>query len=166
MFLLKELPQKKYLKKLFKKSDSVDSTNILPFLQFLKTSSDALVTIEKFFTDNGLSQGRFLALSIVAESDEGLFPYEIADKMGVSRATASGVVKGLVNSGYARSITLEADKRMKKVVLTDIGNKKLNEILPFYYELISKMMGTHEKVQLKNFSSMVEMIQSNVDDVK
>lgn len=166
MFLLKKIPDKKFLKKLFKKNESLDPASVVGFLQFLRTSSEALITIEKFFADNGLSQGRFLALNTVRDVENGLFPYEIAECMGVSRATASGVLRGLEVVGYVRFIKSETDGRMKRVVITDSGNEKLNELTPKYYEMISSMAGLCEKKDIKQFSTYLDVIQDNINEIK
>ncbi len=115
-------------------------------LQFLRTASDAMKVIDRFFVSHDLSQGRFLALTVLSDAGkEGLFPFEVADHMGVSRATASGLLKGLETKELIVTSQSETDGRMKRVILTDAGKDKVDELSPKYYKLISKFNGKMDK---------------------
>jgi len=159
MFLLKELPDKKTLKKLSKENTDIDPNSAMFILQLLKTASDSMIKIDKFFAAHSLSQGRFLALMVLDQSGAGgLFPFEIADGMGVSRATASGLLKGLESSGHVSSIPSETDGRMKRIQITDNGKQIMETLLPEYYALLSTFTGKQDKKSLKQFSAiLVEM---------
>lgn len=166
MFLLKQLPEKKLLKKLAKESKDIDPTRAVFSLQFLRTASDALISIDKFFASKGLSHGRFLALMVLGDAgDAGLFPFEIADHMGVSRATASGLIKGLESAGYVASSQSKTDGRMKKILITDTGADFLEALTPEYYSFISRFTGTTEKKILKNFTAVLSDISDNVKNI-
>ncbi len=116
-------------------------------LQFLRTASDAMKVIDRFFVSHDLSQGRFLALTVLSDAGKegGLFPFEVADHMGVSRATASGLLKGLETKELIVTSQSETDGRMKRVILTDAGKDKVDELSPKYYKLISKFNGKMDK---------------------
>lgn len=166
MFLLKELPEKKILKKFAKDSKDIDPTSALFTLQFLRTASDALISIDKFFASKGLSHGRFLALMVLADTDEdGLFPFEIADFMGVSRATASGLIKGLESSGYVISKQSKTDGRMKKIILTNSGSEMINSLTPEYYGFISKFTGKTDKKTLKQSAVLLADISDSISKI-
>lgn len=161
MFLLKELPEKKFLKKLAKESKGIDPNSAAFALQLLKTASDAFLSIDKFFTARDLSQGRFLALMVLNSAGEGgMYPYGIADSMGVSRATASGLIKGLEKSGDVVSSQAETDGRMKKIMLTQAGREKIEKFIPQYYAFISSFAAGHDKKELKQFTEFLAMINT------
>lgn len=65
--------------------------------------------------------------------------------MGVSRATASGLLKGLETKELIVTSQSETDGRMKRVILTDAGKDKVDELSPKYYKLISKFNGKMDK---------------------
>lgn len=156
MFLLKELPDKKNIKKIAKDHKGIDPNSTAFVLQFLKTASDIFINIDKFFTARDFSQGRFLVLMVLSEASEtGMYPYEIADSMGVSRATASGLIKGLEGSGDVSSSQSETDGRMKKIVLTPAGRERIEELVPQYYAFISEFTGSQDKKALKLFAEML-----------
>lgn len=166
MFLLKELPDKKSIKKIAKDNKAIDATSAHFTLQFIRTASDALITIDKFFSAKGLSHGRFIALSVLSEApDEGIFPYELADSMGVSRATASGLIKGLEATGLIVSIQSKTDGRMKRIALTDEGKTLIEELTPEYYAFISKFTGSIEKKSLKQFIGVLTQLGDVVSSI-
>jgi len=166
MFLLKELPDKKSIKKIAKDNKAIDSTSAHFTLQFIRTASDALITIDKFFSAKGLSHGRFIALSVLCDAPEdGIFPYELADSMGVSRATASGLIKGLESKGLTISIQSRTDGRMKKIALTEDGKKLIEELTPEYYAFISKFTGSIEKKSLKQFIGILTQLSDAVASI-
>jgi DNA-binding MarR family transcriptional regulator len=166
MFLLKKLPGKKYLKKIIDSDSSANPAETAASLQFMKTASEVLMIVEKFLYSHELSHGRFWALSMVEESDEGLFPHEIAEKSGVSRATASGIIRGLEKSGYVSSVKVESDGRMKKIVLTSSGKEKFYEVRPLYYKLVSEIYSAEDKKSLKEFSAVLKNIEEKLDLLK
>lgn len=166
MFLVKDLPDKKSIKKLAKSNKDIDATSAHFTLQFIRTASDALLKIEKFFSSKGLSHGRFVALSILSDaSEDGLFPYELADSMGVSRATASGLIKGLESSELTISIQSKTDGRMKKIALTDRGREIISSLTPEYYSFISNFTGSVDKKTLKQFTEVFTNISEAIDKI-
>lgn len=125
----------------------------------MRTASDILVNIDKFFTAQNFSHGRFTALTVLGTSgDMGMFPYEIADGMGVSRATASGLIKGLEQSGFVKSVQSETDGRMKSVKITEEGTALLESLTPEYYKLIASYTGKMDKKSQKQFAEMLSEI--------
>lgn len=164
MFLLKELPEKKVLKKIAKGKKEIDPSSAAFMLQFLKTASDAFISIDKFFASKGLSQGRFLALTVLDSAEDGLYPFEIADLMGVSRATASGLLKGLESSGYVLSSPSETDGRMKKISLTAEGAGLVDELTPQYYACISSFTGAQDKKILKQFAAVLSDLSVSISE--
>jgi DNA-binding MarR family transcriptional regulator len=162
MILLKELPDRKNLKKLAKDNAEIDANSVSFLLQFLKTASDALVSIDRFFTSKNFSQGRFNTLMVLDEFPDGLYPHSIADQMGVSRATASGLLKGLFASGYVTVNPSETDGRMKKIMLTADGKEFLEGLIPEYYSLISRFATGLDKKTIKQLLPLLQSVETNI----
>ncbi|PLX70125.1 MAG: hypothetical protein C0603_04070 [Denitrovibrio sp.] len=167
MLLLKDLPDKKSIKKISKNKKGIDTNSAVFSLQFLKKASDAFKVIDRFFNSHDLSQGRFLALTVLySDGKNGLFPFEVADLMGVTRATASGLLKGLQTKGYIVANQSETDGRMKRVSLTDLGKEKIETLTPEYYKLISKFTGKQDKKVLKEFSMLMCDMSSLINEIE
>lgn len=163
MFLVKELPDRKKLKKLLKDTKGADAGRALFVMEFIKSASDILVSIDKFFSSKDFSHGRFTVLTVLAETDgKSMFPNEIAMQMGVSRATASGLIKGLQASGYIESTPSETDGRMKSVRITTAGIDFLESLTPEYYKLICSFTGDMGKKELKQYTEIFSAVSASV----
>lgn len=166
MFLLKEIPDKKDIKTAAGDDRNIDSSSVSSVFCILKASSDMLVEVEKFFTEKNLSLSRYNALSILTSHSEGLFPYELADHMGISRATASSVIKGLESSGYVCSVKSGDDRRMKKITATKEGIDVYESVISQFYALLTLLFGTHDKKDVKIVNTVMKSISERVQNYK
>lgn len=162
MLLIKELPDKKTIKKLTKDEDDVNISSIITMLTMLKASSDILVAIDKYFTTKDLSHSRFSALSVLNKTEKGLYPNELADELGVSRATASTIISGLEKSELAKTEKAENDGRMKSIKITEKGRALYEELLPEYFSLLSSYTEGLSKKDMKSASEMMQTMIENM----
>ncbi len=166
MFLLKEIPDKKDIKTAVGDDRNIDPSSVSSVFCILKASSDMLVEVEKFFTEKNLSLSRYNALSILSSHSEGLFPYELADHMGISRATASSVIKGLESSGYVGAVKSGEDRRMKKITATKDGIAVYESSVSQFYTLLTQLFGTHNKKDVKIVNTAMKSISERVQNYK
>lgn len=165
MFLIKELPDKKSIKKVLGETD-IDTAAVAAVLAMLKASSDVMVLTDKFFTAKGMSHSRFNALAFLSRRPDGMYPNELADEMGISRATASTILKGMEVTGLVTSAKAENDGRMKKIVITGKGVSTYETVLPEYYALLAKTAGKNDKKELKAAAETAKNISEAVSTVK
>jgi len=163
MFLIKKLPEKKQLKKTAKEHKGVDPTRTVFAFQFLRSASEAFVMIDRFFSEKNLSQARFHALLILSEKKEGLYSFELAEEMGVSRATASGLIKGLSTASFVETSKSDSDGRMKKIVITEKGDEVLKDTAPQYYRMLSEISGRIDKKTVKQTFDIFTEISKNTN---
>ncbi|MGE4319806.1 MAG: MarR family winged helix-turn-helix transcriptional regulator [Deferribacterales bacterium] len=166
MLLIKELPDKKQIRKGFKNDDDVDASSIITILTMLKTSSDVMIAIEKFFTSKGLSHSRFTAMSVLMKTDGGMFPNELADEMGISRATVSTIVKGMETGGLVETSKSDSDGRMKKIVITKKGSALYEELLPEYFAILSSVANGLNKKDMKSATESMQFMLNNLAKMK
>ncbi|WP_303851378.1 MarR family winged helix-turn-helix transcriptional regulator [Seleniivibrio woodruffii] len=166
MFLLKEIPDKKEIKTAAGDDRNIDPSAVTSVFCILKASSDMLVEIEKFFSGKNLSLSRYNAISVLASHPEGLFPYELADHMGISRATASSVIKGLESSGYVGSVKSGDDRRMKKITVTKEGLSVYESAVAQFYTILTLLFGTHDKKDVKLVNTVMKSISERVQNYK
>lgn len=86
-----------------------------------------------------LSEGRFAVLLAVEESP-GLSPAEVATRVGVTRATVTGLVDGLARLGLVSRRTDGADRRALSLRLTPAGKALLAELVPQYRAWLSALV--------------------------
>ncbi len=109
--------------------------------ELLRTGSDLLSAFESILGRSGLSQGRFLTLIVMNRTpDEEISPSTLAHKVGVKRATMTGLLDGLVKDGLIERRAHAQDRRKIGVRLTTGGRQVLNDLLPGYYRHIARLM--------------------------
>ena len=141
MFYLKDLPTAETLGELAKRYPNLDPTALKTCALLLRTGSDLLTTFETILGRHGLSQGRFLTLIVMNRTpDEEINPSSLAEKVGVTRATMTGLLDGLERDGIIERLAHPEDRRKVGVRLTDKGRHVLDDMLPGYYNHITKVM--------------------------
>lgn len=142
MFFLKELPSQAMLKSYHQKFPDMNVDSVQSALKLMHRASFLIRELDTFFASHNLSQLRFIIFMVIdrEQDSKGLTPGEITDKIGVSKPVMTRALKSLVRDDYARFERHEADRRAKRVILTNTGINKLNTILPGYYALLDDFM--------------------------
>jgi DNA-binding MarR family transcriptional regulator len=164
-FTLKDLPTREVLENFAEKFREIDVEAVLLLLKFNKTSREIMNAAEKHFAGYGLSTSRFTAMMLLYRFRKkgGLSASELAEKTGISRATATGIIDGLEKTGYAkREKEKSTDRRRITITLTEKGLEFLNSILPDHYRKISGMMSFFSKKEKETFLGNLETLSNNV----
>ena len=159
MFFLKDLPTDKALQKIAKRYRNLQPSALMACAMLLRIGSDLLTEFESFLAAYGLSQGRFLTMFILNRTpDEGITPSAIAEKLGVTRATMTGLLDGLEKEGLVIRRGHPEDRRKLSVWLTRKGRQKLDNILPGYYKTIMSIMSDLTEKERSNLISLLEKV--------
>ncbi|MFV0246084.1 MAG: MarR family winged helix-turn-helix transcriptional regulator [Qingshengfaniella sp.] len=75
-----------------------------------------------------LSEGKFVLLTLLCDRPQGLPPHELADRVGVTRATITGLIDGLERDGLLRRVPDKTDRRSLSVRLTPQGLALADEL--------------------------------------
>lgn len=147
MFFLKDLPTAKTLHDLAKRYPDLDSSALMSCIVLLRSGSDMLAALERILGRYGLSQGRFLTLIVLnRDPEEEVTPSDLAERVGVTRATMTGLLDTLARDGWIERIQHNEDRRRVVVRLTQDGLEHLGRMLPGYYREISGIMaGLNER---------------------
>lgn len=141
MFYLKDLPTDQSLAEFAKRYPTINPSALKTCAALLRTGSDLLTAFETILGNYGLSQGRFLTLIVMNRTpDDEINPSTLADKLGVRRATMTGLLDGLEKDSLVERLAHPEDRRKKGVRLTAKGRQVLDDILPGYYRHISRLM--------------------------
>lgn len=90
--------------------------------------------------EHHLSEGKFCALVVLHQHEEGLSPSELAERVGVTRATVSNMLKLMEAGGLIEMAAAESDGRGKRVRLTAKGRELMQTILPPHYLRVTRLM--------------------------
>ncbi len=141
MFYLKDLPTDSTLEEIAKRYPDLDPSALKTCAVLLRTGSDLLTAFETILGKHGLSQGRFLTLIVMNRTpNRTINPSTLAEKVGVKRATMTGLLDGLEGKGLIERVAHPEDRRKLGIRLTKKGRQLLDKMLPGYYEHIGKLM--------------------------
>jgi DNA-binding MarR family transcriptional regulator len=152
MFYLRDLPDDTTLKEFAERYDNMDISAVKACLVLLRIGSDVLTGFDVMLARHGLSQGRFLTLIVLYRTPETpLSPSALAELVGVTRATMTGLLDGLEQEHLLERVADPTDRRRLLIRITTDGIRVLQQMLPDYYDRIGKLMtplAPHEREQL------------------
>jgi DNA-binding MarR family transcriptional regulator len=161
MLQLRDLPTPEILGKFAQRYPDADVTAIASFLYLLRIATDLSLALDTCLSKHGLLQGRWWVLILLMrEENTTATPSVLAQKVGVSRATMTGLIDGLEQNGLVARVFAKEDRRSVKVKLTDAGQAKLDIVMPDYYRRLRQcMQGLDEekRVQLQQLLGLVDM---------
>ena len=108
-----------------------------------------------------LSEGKFCALIVLHQrGGNGMAPSELAEKVGVTRATISNMLQRMERDGLVDIRPAEQDGRGKIVNLTQAGRDFMEEILPPHYLRVSKLMENLTEDEQKKLIMLLEKLSA------
>ena len=141
MFYLRDLPDDKTLRVFAKRYPDMDPSAVRAAIALCRTGSDLLTGFETLLSRYGLSQGRFLTLMVLNRTpDDTVNPSQLAERVGVTRATMTGLLDGLYGDALITREANDEDRRRLSVQLTAKGRQMLESILPDYYRRNARLM--------------------------
>ena len=163
MFYLKDLPDDATLKEFSERYLNMDISAVKACLVLLRAGSDLLTGFETMLSRHGLSQGRFLILIVLYRTpDEAVSPSELAEKIGVTRATMTGLLDGLERDELIKRYAHPEDRRKISIRLMEKGIETLQHMLPDYYERIGKLMQALTEDERQQFIALLEKVNEGL----
>ena len=163
MFYLKDLPTDQTLEEISKRYHELDPSALKACAALLRTGSDLLTAFENILSKNGLSQGRFLTLIVLNRTpDRAINPSTLAQKVGVKRATMTGLLDGLEKKGLVKRLAHQKDRRKISIQLTVVGKDALDKMLPDYYSRIARLMKDLTESERQNLKSLLKKIDQGL----
>ena len=163
MFYLKDLPTDKTLTEFARRYPDLDPSALKTCVVLLRTGSDLLTAFETILGKHGLSQGRFLTLIVLNRTpDRAINPSTLAQKVGVKRATMTGLLDGLEKNGMVKRLAHQKDRRKISIQLTVVGKDALDKMLPDYYSRITQLMKDLTESERQNLNSLLKKIDQGL----
>jgi DNA-binding MarR family transcriptional regulator len=163
MFFLKDLPTPDTLQAMATRFPDLEPSALTACAELLRTGSDLLAGFEKFLRGHGLSQGRFLILVVLYRDPvNGLMPTVLAEKIGVTKATMTGLLDTMEKDGLIERRPCPGDRRSHLVEIRSKAVKMLEEILPTYYKLISYTMSLLSEDECRELVDLLRKIRRNL----
>ena len=163
MFFLKDLPTTRTLSDLAQRYPDLDPSALMSCIVLLRTGSDMLAALERILGRYGLSQGRFLTLIVLnRDPEEEVTPSDLAERVGVTRATMTGLLDTLAKDGWIERIQHNEDHRRVVVRLTEGGLAHLGRMLPGYYREISSIMAGLSRQEHEMISKVLGKVREGL----
>ena len=142
MLLLRDLPRYEMLQQKARRYPELDARAVEATLVLLRVASDVFEGMGVHLARHDISQGRFMVLVLLdrAENGAGISPSEIADQLGVTRATVTGLLDGLEKESLISRQMHPEDRRALHIELTPKGREFLADLLPGHYRRIAGLM--------------------------
>jgi DNA-binding MarR family transcriptional regulator len=121
---------------------NIDASALETLFALMRVSGDLQTALQVHFNRYKISPGRFAVLASLEfgklADDAG--PCELADHLGVTSATMTGLLDGLERDGLIARVDHPEDRRRMKVLLTTAGKRYLEQILPDHFRRTSALM--------------------------
>lgn len=153
------IPSRETLEKHAQVIPEIEPSSVLAMLQVLQVSAEIQhAIIEVLEKEHQLSEGKLHVMIILHQEVDGIAPSELAEKVGVTRATVSVMLRRMIRDGLAYSFSDAVDGRAKKICLTVKGRQFMNEVLPAHYLRITKLMGKLSEQEQEDLISLLKKI--------
>ena len=165
MLLLRDLPRYEMLQQKAQRYPELDVSAVDATLVLLRVASDVFEGMGAHLTREGLSQGRFMVLVLLDRSakGEGILPSEIADQLGVTRATVTGLLDGLEKCNLISRTMHPEDRRAFCIELTPKGRQFLAAMLPEHYRRIAGLMAHLDHAEQRQLVALLSKVAHGQD---
>ncbi|MCB5163768.1 MarR family transcriptional regulator [Streptomyces bambusae] len=117
---------------------------------------------EVHFSRSGLSAGRYRVLVDLEDADGEKSPSRLAQSLGVSRATVTGLVDGLEREGLVARRASAEDGRGSVVVLTARGAQRLRDMAGDHFARLQALVGGLTVEERGQFLDLLERITRGI----
>ena len=120
---------------------NVDAQAVLVASRLMTAGAKLEHAAEIHFSRFGLSTGRYRLLADLEDHQGEELPSQLAEHLGVTRATVTGLIDNLERDGFVSRRTSSEDGRQKSVILTELGANKLRDMASEHFERLEAMVG-------------------------
>ena len=112
----------------------IDPAALAAAQDLLRVAKRMLGAFSDAFAGYDLSPGRYAVLMALDVERPSLAPSEIAARLGVSRATVTGLIDGLLRDGLVTYAPVPIDRRRKAITLTAKGDALIDIAAPDIFQ--------------------------------
>lgn len=142
-----------------------DHETLYSHILLRRMATDLEINLDTFFSRYNLSSGRFNLMLLLQHAPNGLMPSELAQRVGVTQATISGLINSLEKAELVQRNTHEKDGRSFVIVLTNKGRSLCEEILPQYYSRITAFWSPFNQNEKNTLNEILERMMASVTKI-
>jgi DNA-binding MarR family transcriptional regulator len=164
MLFVRDFPDEAMLLDISRRFNSMDPRAVRACLALGLTTRDMRESFERFLSQYGLSNGRFLVLAVMFRTpDEAVSPSSLAHGVGVTRATMTGLLDGLERDGLVTRADDAEDRRKKLVRLTPQGQELIQRVLPEHSRRTTRFAACLTCEEWVTLTALLARIQSGIE---
>ena len=111
----------------------------------------------------GMSQASWMTIAVAANAREPLSQSELADSLGVEGATMVAMVDRLVKAGLVKREPSTADRRIKRVVVTEAGYRLFEAVSKEAAAVRSELLSQLDPKKLEAATDVLEALQRMIE---
>jgi DNA-binding MarR family transcriptional regulator len=166
-FFLKNLPDRDCLGQLSERYPEMDPDAAEVYLHFLRLGSDVGNRIATYLAGHSLSTGRMSILMMLNSCpDESKTPGDLAERCGVTAATISRLVEGLIRDGLLERVPDPENRRVSPVRMTAAGREHMEQLLPGYFSNVADIFAPLAPAERKTFLKLLNKLHLNLTQSK
>lgn len=164
-FFIKNLPDRDCLEQFSEKHPEMDPGVMEVYLHFLHLGAEVGNRITEYLSGHKLSTGRFSILMILnGHPDDPMTPGELAERCGVTAATISRLVEGLIQEGHLTRVPNPDNRRVSPVKISPEGRQYLEQLLPGYFARVNQMFGALSGSELASLLKLFKKLKTNLNE--
>ncbi|MFG0211602.1 MarR family winged helix-turn-helix transcriptional regulator [Brevibacillus porteri] len=140
----------------------VDAQAVLVAARLMEAGAKLGHAAEIHFARFGLSTGRYRLLADLEDNGGEVLPSQLAEHLGVTRATVTGLIDILERDGLVFRRASAKDGRQKSVILTELGASKLREMAPEHFARLEAMVGLLNKEERSVFLDLLGRVTQGI----
>ncbi|MBD3331937.1 MarR family transcriptional regulator [candidate division GN15 bacterium] len=140
----------------------IDPDQLNSFVRLVGIAEELRQSCDRYLATFGLSTGRLALLLILIETpQEPQSPSVVAERLGVTRATVTGLVNALDSQGLVHRRPDPHDGRKVVISISLRAREAVQQILPGYLDFIGQLMQKVEKKRLIRLDKILSIIEQN-----
>ena len=112
---------------------------------------------------HGLSEGKFVFLSLLRDMPDGLSPHALAERAGVTRGTITGLLDGLERDGFLARHPDQFDRRKLFVRLSAKGKAAAATLVDEHAQWIASLFADFTPAEMQLLSTLLEKAWRKTD---
>lgn len=161
----RDTPTGKILKDRPSDFPNIDRQAVQTCMDFMRVAKKAMATFYDHFASYGISPGKYSVLMEFAALPVGsvLSPSDIADRIGVTRPTITGLIDGMVRQGLIERNSDGNDRRKVTVTLTSQGVGFIRELMPIQFERMASISSELTSGEQNELCRLLSGIEAGTD---
>jgi MarR family transcriptional regulator for hemolysin len=111
----------------------------------------------------GVSQASWMTIAVAAKAREPLSQSELADRLAVEGATMVAMVDRLVKAGLVKREPSTADRRIKRVVVTEAGYRLFDAVKTEAAAVRKELLSKLDPRKLEAATEVLEALQGMIE---